>query len=113
MGDGHGVEGELLGDGMPHEAHDLVDERLVRREKLQGDVGHPTGEAFHLGVQIVGGDGLHDEADALGGLAVDGVAGHHHALGPLRSDQIGPHVIFDRLDAPDVGEAESAVLGRR
>ncbi len=110
MGDGDGVEGELLGDGMPHEAHDLVDQRLVRRQKLQGDVGYPTRQPFDLGVQVVGGDGLHDQADALGGLAVYGVAGHHHALGPLGPDKVCPHVVFDRLDAPYVGEAEGAVL---
>ena len=36
MGDGHGIEGELLSNRVPHEAHDLVDERLVRAREAPG-----------------------------------------------------------------------------
>ena len=85
---------EHLGGAQAHVLVGLVDEELVEGELVGGDGGEAAGFGFGGGGQLVGGVGLADESDAVGGGGVDGAAGEQVLLCVF--DKLWPLVLMLR-----------------
>ena len=110
VGDGVGLRGQGLEERTAHEIDGLVADGLAGGQHLVADPGDSAGQLVDGFFQLLAGDRLPGPADLGGLLAAEGIAGEEGPLGPLGTDQVGPHVGCRCAQVPDGREADLGIL---
>ena len=87
-----------------------IDGAFVAGEEVRVSHRHPICEFLDGFFQILQGGGFEHKTDSRGFFAGNKIAGKEHVLGPLRADEIGPHLSRWATHGADGRETNPSII---